>query len=308
MDRNQPKPRRQSDVGEHFQRSAFIVQQSSGTPSKTLTTQSWQPDPAQRSRRSRSSPCPCRALIVCHSAVLCSVSTARYRQAPTTDVLRRAQPQPHGTVGGVPYRQRMGQLSFADVCGHSPRKLGPPACGLARHVRLAARDHLRRRRPGDHRRAGASRRRATTRSPRSARSRCAAARCWVNSPHWSIRAASIPPQIVALTGITTAMVYDAPADRLGVAGVPRVLPRRGAGRPQRRLRHRVPARGRRTLPASPGRGRRCCARSGWPAGCSPATRPPACGCRRWRGCSARPPHRRTARSTMPAPPSTCCTR
>ena len=59
---------------------------------------------------------------------------------------------------------------------------------------------------------------------------------------------SIPPQIVALTGITSAMVYNAPTDRLGIARVPGVLPRRGASRPQRRLRHRVPARGRRTLP------------------------------------------------------------
>ena len=59
---------------------------------------------------------------------------------------------------------------------------------------------------------------------------------------------SIPPQIVALTGITSAMVCNAPDHRLGVACVPGVLPRRGACRPQRRLRHRVPARGRRTLP------------------------------------------------------------
>ena len=59
---------------------------------------------------------------------------------------------------------------------------------------------------------------------------------------------SIPPQIVALTGITSAMVYNAPHDRGGTACIPRVLPRRGAGRPQRRLRHRVPACCRRTLP------------------------------------------------------------
>ena len=35
---------------------------------------------------------------------------------------------------------------------------------------------------------------------------------------------------------------------------------------------------------------------------------PDCGCPRWRDCSARPPHRPTGRSTTPAPPSTCCTR
>ena len=38
------------------------------------------------------------------------------------------------------------------------------------------------------------------------------------------------------------MVCDAPDDRLGAACVPGVLPRRRAGRPQRRLRHRLPAR------------------------------------------------------------------
>ena len=59
---------------------------------------------------------------------------------------------------------------------------------------------------------------------------------------------SIPPQIVALTGITSAMVCNAPTHRVGAAVVPGVLPRRSAGRPQRRLRHRVPAGGRRTLP------------------------------------------------------------
>ena len=61
---------------------------------------------------------------------------------------------------------------------------------------------------------------------------------------------SIPPQIVALTGITTAMVCDAPTHRLGAARVPGVLPRRGAGRTQRRVRHRVPAGRRRALRAA----------------------------------------------------------
>ena len=77
------------------------------------------------------------------------------------------------------------------------------------------------------------------------------------------------------------MVCDAPKIDGGAAGVPRIRPRRSAGRPQRGVRHRVPARRRGALPDRVARVRRCCARSGWPGGCSPATRPPACGCPRW---------------------------
>ena len=116
----------------------------------------------------------------------------------------------------------MGQLSFADRCGgHSPRKLGahplaghnwpstwipsrcarPPSSSSTWRPPAAAppateprRDHRDRRGQGARRR-GARRTRHTRRSA----------------------AASIPPQIVALTGITSAMVCDAPDHRLGAA-------------------------------------------------------------------------------------------
>ena len=54
-------------------------------------------------------------------------------------------------------------------------------------------------------------------------------------------AAAIPPFIAVLTGITDAMVAGAPDLGHGAAGVPRVQPRRGARRPQRALRPRLPA-------------------------------------------------------------------
>ena len=48
----------------------------------------------------------------------------------------------------------------------------------------------------------------------------------------------IPPFISVLTGITDAMVADAPRDRSGAAGVPGVRPGRRAGGAQRAVRHR----------------------------------------------------------------------
>ena len=50
----------------------------------------------------------------------------------------------------------------------------------------------------------------------------------------------IPPFIAVLTGISNAMVGDAPPDRLGAAGVPRVRAGHRAGRPQRAVRRRLP--------------------------------------------------------------------
>jgi DNA polymerase III epsilon subunit-like protein len=117
---------------------------------------------------------------------------------------------------------------------------------------------------------------------------------------------SIPPQIVALTGITTAMVCDAPR-------IDSVLPAflefaRGAVLVAHNAGFDIGFRARQPNAArSPGPSRRCCARSGWRAGCSPGTKRRACDCPRWRDCSARRPHRRTGRSTTPAPPSTCYT-
>ena len=53
-------------------------------------------------------------------------------------------------------------------------------------------------------------RRTAPASPRSARSRCAAARSWACSAPWSTRVRAIPPFITVLTGITQAMVLPAP--------------------------------------------------------------------------------------------------
>ena len=73
------------------------------------------------------------------------------------------------------------QLSFAEL--ERPRV-------VARNV--AARDHFRRGRPGNHRRTsdGAPTERPPTRSPRSARSRSAAASCSASSPPWWTRSAA----------------------------------------------------------------------------------------------------------------------
>ena len=99
----------------------------------------------------------------------------------------------------------------------------------------------------------------------------------------------LPPNIVALTGITTAMVTGAPRLR-GRAAVAAGVPARA------RCSWRTTPRstpGSCAPPASgtgrPGRGRRCCARRGWPGPCCRPTRRPACGWARWPGCSARPP-------------------
>ena len=54
--------------------------------------------------------------------------------------------------------------------------------------------------------------------------------------------APIPPLVAVLTGITDRLVAGAPRMAAALPGVPRVRPRRGARRPQRALRHRVPAR------------------------------------------------------------------
>ena len=90
------------------------------------------------------------------------------------------------------------------------------ACGPSRGAaqprrarRAAAHDHVRRRRPRDHRRLGHGRRA----SPRSARSRSAAARCSASSRRWSTPAGPITPFVSVLTGITDSMVRAAPGHR-----------------------------------------------------------------------------------------------
>ncbi len=119
---------------------------------------------------------------------------------------------------------------------------------------------------------------------------------------------SIPPQIVELTGITSAMVSQRAEDRQPCCPRSSNSPAAQCWSPTTPASTSASCGPPRSAARSPGRARRCCAPSGWPGGCSPATRPPACGSRRWPGCSAPPPHRRTGRSTTREPPSTCCTR
>ncbi len=118
---------------------------------------------------------------------------------------------------------------------------------------------------------------------------------------------SIPPQIVQLTGITTAMVCDAPT----IAGVlpmflefarGAVLVAHNARFDMGFLRAAADQCGIRWV------GRRRCAPSSWPAACSAAKRRPACDWQRWRSCSRSPASRPTGRSTTRGPPSRCCTR
>src|SRR6476661_8411253 len=77
----------------------------SGTPSNTLTTQSGHPGP----RTAQSSQSIFTVPIWLSSR---SVLSARYRLALTNNCASAWQP---AAVGRVPYLQRMGQLSFADV-------------------------------------------------------------------------------------------------------------------------------------------------------------------------------------------------
>ena len=120
----------------------------------------------------------------------------------------------------------------------STRSAGP---AVARH-------HLRRRGPGDHRRAAPPSRRRLRRDHRDRRGQGARRR----GPRRARHAGRPGPQHPAADRRAHRDHHGdgvrRPDDRVGAAGVSGVLPRRGAGRPQRRLRHRVPARGRRALP------------------------------------------------------------
>ena len=116
----------------------------------------------------------------------------------------------------------------------------------------------------------------------------------------------IPPKVVELTGITSAMVRDAPPIS---AVLPMflefahgaVLVAHNAGFDIGFLRAAA------QQCAIPGRPRRCCVRCGWRAGCSAARKLPASGSPPWPSSSARPPSPPTAPSTMPVPRWTCCT-
>ena len=188
----------------------------------------------------------------------------------------------------------MGQLSFADV----DRARLTCRCGTPRSSSSTSR------RPVAARPATGT---TSTPSPRSVPSRCAAERCSASWPRWSTRAAAFRrrssrspasprPWCATRRRSTPCCPHfsNSPAAQCSSPTTP-VSTSASFAPPQSAAR-------------SPGRARRCCAPSGWPGGCSPATRPPACGSPRWPGCSAQAPRRHTGRSTTRGPPSTCCTR
>src|SRR6478752_4482022 len=175
----------------------------SGTPSNTLTTQSWHPGP----RTAQSSQSIFTVPIWLSSR---SVSSQRYRQAPTSYGPCAWQP---ATVGGVPYLQRMGQLGFADGVGPLPSQAGgPPACGAQlafdmdsvslRETTFVVVDLE----TTGGRASGESHDAITEIGAVKVRGGAVLGElATLVDP-----GRSIPPQIVALTGITSAMVYNAP--------------------------------------------------------------------------------------------------
>jgi DNA polymerase III subunit epsilon len=106
MNRHQPQPRRQSDVGEHFQCLAFVVEQRVGHAEQDADDAVATPRSAHRTVVAVDLHW---SLILCHLAVL-PVGVVRTVSA-TTD---KPASQPSAVGAGI-YRQRMGQLSFADV-------------------------------------------------------------------------------------------------------------------------------------------------------------------------------------------------
>src|SRR6476469_2132152 len=175
----------------------------SGTPSNTLTTQSWHPGP----RTAQSSQSIFTVPIWLSSR---SVSSERYRQAPTSHGPCAWQP---ATVGGVPYLQRMGELSFADGVGTLPSQAGgPPACGVQLAFDM---DSVSLRETTfvvvDLETTGGR----ASGEGHDAITEIGAVKVRGGAVLGELATLvdpgrSIPPQIVALTGITSAMVYNAP--------------------------------------------------------------------------------------------------
>ena len=103
------------------------------------------------------------------------------------------------------------------------------------------------------------------RSPRSARSRCAAARCSASSRPWSTPACRSRRSSPCSPASPTRWWPAAPRLQAVAAGLPRVRRRLRAGRAQRAVRHRLPQGRVRRGRASRGRGRACSTPPGWPA-------------------------------------------
>ena len=190
---------------------------------------------------------------------------------------RRAHPSP-GPDGARPQDCHHPDLPSARAHLHRPVREPPLRAGVHRGLgtRLAG-GHVRRRRPRDHRRLTER----TARSPRSARSRCAAARCSASSRPWSTRAAD------------PAVHQRAHRDHRRDGG-------RGAARSARSCRrssssprgavlvaHNAPfdvgfLKAACAETGSPGRRRRPSTPPCSPAGCSPATRCPTASWPPWR--------------------------
>src|SRR6185369_13357333 len=136
---HQPQSRRQSDVGEHFQRSAFIVEQRLGH------TEQHADDTVLASRTAHSTVVAVdlhRAhLVVLSIGVVRTLSTgtdkSRSVRVATGNCRRCSLPSAHG-----PARLR-GWCGGTPLASWGPTRLWGPT-GLRHGFRLAARDHLRR--------------------------------------------------------------------------------------------------------------------------------------------------------------------
>ena len=179
-------------------------------------------------------------------------------------------------------------MSVATVLHRQATAARPGHVRRARHA--AARGDVRRRRPGDHRRLAG--RPAT--SPRSARSRCAAARCSASSRRWSTPACRSRRSSRCSPASPTPWSPAPPRLESVLPAFLEFAARRGAGRAQRAVRRRLPQGRLRGHRARAGRVRRCSTPRGWPARWSPATRRPtasssSAGAALPRGDHAQPP-------------------
>jgi DNA polymerase-3 subunit epsilon len=116
---HEPQPGRQTDIGEHFQCPAFIVEQRLGHPEQNADDAVAASGTTDRaviavdSYRARIRFVSAGPLFLCHPPVL-SIDVAR-TVTPATDKPRGTLAWQPSAVGAIPYLQRMGQLSFADV-------------------------------------------------------------------------------------------------------------------------------------------------------------------------------------------------
>jgi DNA polymerase III subunit epsilon len=207
MNWHQPQPRRQSHVRQHFQRPAFVEQQRVGNPEQDADHAVVTSGSAHRAvvavdfHGARLVLFLTGITALWHLSVL-SVGVAR-TVSGATDNNQRPEWQPV-SVGGVPYLQRMGQLSFADVDAElEVAGFAAPMADLPlRETTFVVVDLE----TTGGRAAGEGHDSITEIGAVKVRGGAVLGElATLVDP-----GRSIPPQIVALTGITSAMVCDAP--------------------------------------------------------------------------------------------------